>query len=166
MSSDADDEIVYGLEDWEPELKDRLDERLDALGIDFAWEGPDLVVAEADAERVEAVLDELEDEDEDRSEDLPEAAEDEAPYEALGDLYVAADRLKDAPDDPELASAFEDAAAAIDGAKPPYGVSDPEWARITELSAAVRDDLASNDADDDVVASSARVLREVLHRYV
>lgn len=164
--SDADGEVVYDLDDWEPELKDRLDERLDAMGIDFAWEGPDLVVAEADAERVEALLDELEDEAEDRSDDLPEPADDEAPYEALADLYLAADRLEDAPDDPDAVAAFVDALAAVDGARPPYGVSDPEWARITELAAAVRAALEPGGAGDDAVASSARALRDLLHRYV
>ena len=163
--SDGGDEVVYELDDWEPELLEQLTDALGRNAIPFSWEeNRNLVVRERDSERVEDLLDEIE---------YPEALDDEdtealageVPYERVSDLFVAADRLMRAPEDVALAGELELAARAVEGGRAPYGLAPEEWVRITELASAVRGDLAG-DADADVIAIDARTLRDLLRRFV
>ena len=165
--NDGGDEVVYELDDWEPELLEQLTDALARNAIPFSWEeNRNLVVRERDSDRVEDLLDEIEYPDElDESEDGEEAPADEVPYERMSDLYVAADRLMNAPDDVAVAGELELAALAVEGGQAPFGVAPEEWARITELAAGLRADLAGG-ADADVVALDARTLRDVLRRFV
>src|SRR5438093_915484 len=56
-----DDEVVYELAEWEPDLRVLLGRALDEEAIPHTWEGDgDLVVRAGDGDRVEAILDELE----------------------------------------------------------------------------------------------------------
>jgi hypothetical protein len=155
VAAPAGDDVVYELDDWEPDLLDRLEGRLVAEGIAFGWEeNRNLVVGEADADRVDDILDQLED---DPSEEVP--------YEAVSDLFVAADRLLHAPDDVTLAGQLVQAAHAVEATAAPFGVAPEEWARIKGLAAAVRHDL-DHEATDEAIAADARALREILARYV
>ena len=164
--SDGGDEVVYELDDWEPELLEELAQALARNAIPYSWEdNRNLVVRERDSDRVDDLLDEIEYPDElDESEDGDEAPADEVPYERMSDLYVAADRLMHAPDDVAVAGELELAALAVEGGQAPF-VAPEEWARITELAAGLRADLAGG-ADADVVALDARTLRDVLRRFV
>ena len=143
----------------------QLTDALARNAIPFSWEeNRNLVVRERDSDRVEDLLDEIE---------YPEALDDEdtealageVPYERVSDLFVAADRLMHAPEDVALAGELDLAARAVEGGRAPYGLAPDEWVRITELAAALRDDLAG-DADADVIALDARTLRDLLRRVV
>ncbi len=175
---DQDDEVVYELDDWEPDLLEDLQSRLARHGIHHSWEdNRNLVVREADSERVEALLDEVEqsrdadvasydDDGDDFDDDTDNGSiDDEEGYTAMSDLFVAADRLVHAPSEPAQTKDLIRAVSAMEAIAAPYGLSPEEWARIRGLAAAVRDDLTGG-AEDDVIVGDAKGLREVLRRYV
>ncbi len=175
--------IVYELNDLTPDQRGTIELRLQADSIEHQWETPtgadvevsyepgepwavasDLVVGEKDEETVDAILDEI---------DNPDALEavaaegddDEAVYAVMGQLYVAADRLKDDPDDLALAGEFFDAADAAGSIEPPFGIEPEVWRRVQELAREVSSSIEAEE-DDEVVAANAQRLRDVLFTYV
>lgn len=182
----ASDVIVYELDEWTPDQRGALEQRLVADDIQHHWETPegadvqesyepgnpwivgtDLVVGEQDEETVDALLDELE---ESGGADTiaavaDDGSDDEANYQVMSGLYVAADRLKDDPDDLALAGEFFDAADAARTISVPFGIDSEVWRRVLELSSEVTRALEQED-DDEVVAGHAQRLRDVLFGYV
>jgi hypothetical protein len=152
-AGDRDQEVVFELTEWGDEFRAAVAKVLDERGVAHDWEGTDLVVDEEDADLVDAILDELEAtplEDVVELDDAPPPAANEATYDDISALYLAADRLVHAPDDPDVDAAFREAAERVAGTSAPYGVGDREWTRI----------LAA--IDDD----TARALRDLLRPYV
>ncbi len=168
QSAEAD-EAVYDLADWGQQDRNQLELLLTGAGIIHRWEvGTDLVVLEVDADRVDALLDEVEgaaavpplpssDDDED--------VDDEATYTVMSNLFVAADKLQKDPADAAAAGDFFIAADAAAVTPPPFGIDRPEWQQVQEVAASLAAALES-DVDDDVVARDASTLRAMLARYV
>ena len=184
--------VVYELGDWTEEQRGELDQRLQGEGIPHQWEtsegedtdpdldpvdpwalGTDLVVGETDEEAVDRLLDDVEHPDEltavgETEGDVDgEAAadEDEANYNVMSHLYVAADRLKDDPADLALAGEFFDAADAARGISVPFGIYLDVWNKVIELAGAISVAL-EEEAEDDVVRARAKELRDLLFTFV
>ena len=181
---DGDDVIVYELNDWTAEQRGSLDLRLEAEGIERQWEMPDgddvvedyspgkpwevatdLVVGELDEEVVDALLDEIEAGGEELPAETGDGRDDEVVYHVMSDLYVAADRLKNDPDDLALAGEFFDAADAVRATDAPFGIDGEVWRRVQALSTELCEAL-EGEADDDVVRGYAQTLRDILFSYV
>jgi hypothetical protein len=178
--------IVYELDEWTADQRGALEQRLLGEEIQHQWEmadgadvqegyepgnpwevATDLVVGEQDEEAVDAMLDEIESP---HALEVAAAADDdgtddEANYAVMSNLYVAADRLKDDPDDLALAGEFFDAADAAASIPPPFGIDSEVWRRVQELAGEVSRSLENED-DDEVVAANAQRLRDVLFGYV
>ena len=169
LGQNDEDEVLYELADWAPQQRVLLGNALTAAGILHLWEEGDLVVNQADEERVEAMLDEMEGAEVLQVDDERGLDEDDdgglAAQEAMGELFVAADRLMHEPDDLNLAGDLVEAAETVNQLAAPYGIDPGAWVQIGELASVVRDSVATG-ADTDVVARDARTLREVLRRYV
>lgn len=174
------EEVVYELDDWPVGARVQVTSTLIERGIGCRWEpGLTLVVAAADEEPAEQVLDDVEDAGLDGEWDEDDAlpgdaalevdegseADDDVAHAAMGDLFVAADRLMHEPDDDLVAAELGAAAALVDDSPPPYGIDPELWDRVRELAAAVLADLAEG-ADEEAVARDARVLRDVLRPWV
>ncbi len=175
------DEVVYELDDWPVDARVQLTSTLIERGIACRWEpGLALVVSASDEEGTEAVLDEVEaagiddgwDDDDgglppdpDLELEEDEGADDDVAQAAMGDLFVAADRLMHEPADDLVAAELAAAAAIVDDSAPPYGIDPELWDRIRALAAVVLADL-DEDLDEDAVAGDARTLREVLRPWV
>jgi hypothetical protein len=84
--------------------------------------------------------------------------------EALGDLFVAVDRLAHAVDNPVVQAEFEEAATALDALPVPFGFEAQVWDRIRMLAAALIEELDAG--SDDVIGTQAKALRDVLRQYV
>lgn len=181
---EGSDVIVYELDDWSAEQRGALELRLKAAQIEHQWELPDgdeveagyepgqpwdvatdLVVGEQEEERVDALLDEIEHPDALEAVDGDDGQDDEALYEVMSHLYVAADRLKDDPDDLVLAGEFFDAADAAKDSAIPFGIEEGVWRRVQELASEVTIAIEQEE-DDAVVAEAAQRLRDVLFSYV
>ncbi|HEX4978733.1 MAG TPA: hypothetical protein VFV35_01590 [Acidimicrobiales bacterium] len=172
--------VVYELGDWTEEQRGALELRLNAEGVEHQWEAPtgadvragydpgqdtaidsDLVVGEQDEELVDRLLDE---------DEFPEAlvpasedggGNDEADYEVMSHLYVAADRLKDDPSDLAVIGDFFDAADAASAIEAPFGVDGEVWRHVQRLGSEIAR-LLEEEANDDVVQARSQELRDIL----
>ncbi|HZN15805.1 MAG TPA: hypothetical protein VFB78_16170 [Acidimicrobiales bacterium] len=164
------DEVVYDLSDWSTGDRSQLEQLLTSGEIIHRWEvGTDLVVLEANADAVELLLDEVE-----AAGAVPPLAaiddeaddgDDEAVYQVMSDLFVAADRLQKDPSDAANAGDFYVAADAVAVTPAPFGIDRLEWQQVQELAASLATAMES-DIDDDVLARDASALRSLLSRYM
>ena len=167
FADDDAEHLVYELSDWDGGRRAELAARLMAEGIahDFDEAG-DLVVLEADEERVDALVDAIEYPDQ-----LGEADDDPGgldAVEALSALFVAADRLVHSPADSEGVVGAVDASLAAEAMALPFGFAPAVWEELLERAAALRRLLETDDevVDDDAVVEAATRLRAALRNYV
>ena len=127
--------VALEIEGLDAEGHVELDARLLASAVPHAWDDEgDLIVAEADEDRVLAIIGEVLDGPGDDGDGL-------AAQEALSALYVAVDRLVKNPHDRKLATAYVRAADGIDVLGVPYGFAAGDWdalvAEVELVAAAV-----------------------------
>lgn len=186
-----DDEVtLFELDEWSPEERGRLELLLRANGIVHDWEAADsgeaagalppgyaagrqldiwlrhstLVVAVADEETVEDLLDQVEFPDQlDAVDD--DGADDEAAFEVLAGLFEAADRLMHEPDDAGVVGEFVVAATAAGDQPPMYGIEAAWWSEVQGKAAAIVGGIDGTLSEDEISAR-ARDLREQLRAYV
>jgi hypothetical protein len=159
------EELIYELPDWLPEERAQLSLVLDRAGIPYEWEDSDLVVAEPDESRVESLFDEVERAPaEGGLPAAPEGVDDEAEYQALSDLFGAADRLASDPEDKRKQSELLDAASAVSDWPAPFGMTDDQWWQIRSRARAARDSIEAD--DDGAIEQNAAVLRDLLRGFV
>lgn len=156
----AEDEVAYDLADWLPEQRQSLTARLEADGIAARWDLDEVVVAEADADVTEELIDEI-----DHPDALPLEDEDgSGGGDVLSALYVASDVLAGDPENGtavvELLEAAEVAAEAV-----PYGLDGETWRQIRTTTDELADLLGEGGSDDEV-AATARRLRDLVRSLV
>lgn len=158
-----EDEVDYDLGEWEAAERSAATVALLEVDIPYRWEQDLVLVVPAVAEEeVDLLLDELEE-----VEELEEAEPDggDLAHEAMGDLFVAADRLQHDPLDERMAAEVLMAAGTVSVSGPPYGIERPVWRQIQGLASTLATDLEEA-ADEDTVAAGARALREYLRDLV
>lgn len=169
----GEDEIEYSVADWEPGDRIFLRNALVERGVLWRWEpGPVLVVDERDESVVESVLDDLDAAEggvppaEDGVVDGDEAAveDDVRAHEAMGDLFVAANRLARTPDSAPLVAEVDRLATFVGRTRAPYGVDPKLWEDVRQLSRGVAE--AGQSTDADAVQETAENLRDLLRDYV
>ncbi len=169
LLSGGDPAVEYEFEDWEAEDRAAATEAFTAKVVPFRWE-PGLIMAvaahrEADAD---AILDELEEAADTDEGALPEAldewGEGEDAFEALGDLYDAADRLFHTPTGTTAANDLREAAANVRGSPPPFGFNPVLWKTAGELATQL-ERLLTDGSNDDIRAG-AEALRDVLAEHI
>lgn len=163
----GEDEVDYDLGEWQTAERASATAGLVEAEIPYRWE-PDLVlvvpaVAEDEVDLLLDELDEVEELDEDDGGDG--AGGGAVAQEAMGDLFVAADRLQHDPLDERMAADLLMAAGTVGVAGPPYGIERPVWRQIQGLASALATDLEEA-ADEETVAADARALREYLRDLV
>jgi hypothetical protein len=173
-----DDQLAYDLSEWPPEDRAIATTQLVELGVPYRWEDYLVLVVPAAVEaEFDALLDEIEENaageepvaDADPSED--DVGEDdggEAAAGAMGDLFVAADRLQHGVYDAGKVLGFLEAADAVITSLPPYGIEQAVWERFQDDASdlvAVLDTSTEGDDDPDVI-EAARALRDSLRPYI
>jgi hypothetical protein len=186
LDPDAD-QVVYEISGWTDDQRTDLEAALLAEGVPHGIdENGDLVVLEADEERVEPILDRVDMEDvltAEKVESDGEPATDAAPSSATGEgaseedglaaqeamsaLFITSDRLIKDPDGRDDIARLAEATDRAEALPLPYGFSPAVWDDIKAKAGALRDLLAGDhDSDIDVVTDAARVLRQTLRQYV
>jgi hypothetical protein len=163
-NGDDRDEVVYELDDWLPEERAELGLLLERDGIPYGWEGTDLIVSDADEDRVEPLLDEV-DHDAGILVGAPEGGDDEEEYQVLSDLFGAADRLAGDPEDRSKRRDVVDAAGEVADWPTPIGMTDEQWWQVRSRVRAVSESIDEG-AEPDVVASNAASLSELLRGFL
>lgn len=169
MLAPSEDEVGYELTDWSVTDRGPVTAALIEAGIPYRWEpGLVLVVPEAAEEQVDGLMDELETEavEAEAGEEADAGADGgEEAQAAMSDLFVASDRLKDAPSDDGVRDELREASSAVGACLPPYGIERRVWRKIQEQASAVVTGF-DDGADDEAVAADARALRDVLREFV
>lgn len=162
----TEDEVQYDLGEWEVAERSGATAALLEADIPYRWEPHLVLVVPAVAEdEVDLLLDELDDVEE-LDDDADGSADGGAEaQQAMGDLFVAADRLHHEPTDSRMIVEALEAEAIVAESLPPYGVERPVWRQIQALASTLAADL-EEDADTETVAASARALREYLRDLV
>jgi len=156
------DQVAYDLSEWDDDHIAILVDEMDAAEISHAWDGDELYVYAEHEQAVDDLFDRV-------SHPHELAVEDDdgtAGGMLLGDVFVAADRLRNDPDDREGTTALVDLDKALDPEQPPYGLGKPEWAHLCERVAALRVLLEADKLDEEAVIESATDLRTALRPYV
>lgn len=169
-SGSAEEEVQYDLGEWQMNERTAATTALLEVDIPYRWEEDLVLVVPAVAEEeVDVLLDELEDVEElDADGDAAtngSADGGEEAQAAMGDLFVAADRLQHDPADDRMAVDALEAATTVAACPPPYGIERPVWRQIQGLASALAADLEEA-ADEETVAADARALREYLRDLV
>lgn len=170
-----EDEVQYDLLEWEMAERCAATTVLLEADIPYRW-GADLIlvvpaVAEPEVDHLLDELGDLEDADADADADADQGEDDEAPdggeeaQTAMGDLFVAADRLQHDPADARMAADAMEGATTVAACGPPYGIERPAWRQIQGLAEKLATGLEEA-ADEDTVAADARALREYLRDLV
>lgn len=149
-------QVAFDLAELSTEELDELDARLYADGVVHAWtEELELLVPEAAAEAVEAVIDEIINPDDDV--DLLAAAGGIVLQDRLSALYVAVDKLVKDPLGAKQVARFLAASEGVGELGVPYGLAGDEWTSflgtVDDLRTVVQSDPA--DALDDIDAHHA-----------
>jgi hypothetical protein len=157
------DELVYELVDWSPEMRNQLSLVLEREGIAYDWEGTDLIIAAALEAQVDDLIDQME-----QGTELAASTgdgDDEANYNVLSDLFLAADRLAADPSDLALCGDLADAAGPAQAMAAPFGVDETAWNRIQDTLRSALEAIET-EAPDEVVATNAASWRDLLRGYV
>jgi hypothetical protein len=167
LGGDDDEQVVYDIGDWDESRRAELGAQLEAEGIAHGFdEDGDLVVLATDEERVDEILDAVENPD--QLEPVPDSADALDAVETVGALFVAADRLKNDPSDSEGTIAAADAARALSGMRAPFGFAPALWTELVEQATELRRLLETETeiVDDEAVVQAATRLRAALRPYV
>jgi hypothetical protein len=162
-----EDQVVYDIADWDAARRAELAAQLDAAGIAHGFdEDGDLVVLAADEDRVDEIVDAVENPD--QLDPEPDRAGALDAIETVGALFVAADRLKNDPSDSEGTIAAADASRAMAAMGPPFGFAPPVWEDLVSQAGELRRLLETEEevVDDDAVVAAAAKLRSALRPYV
>lgn len=169
LLDDDAEQVVYDLADWETDRRTELDGRLESEGIAHAFdETGDLVILAADEDRVDGIVDAIEFPDQLDADHGADAVGGLDAVEALGGLFVAADRLVHDPSDTEGTLAAVDTARALASMPTPFGFAPPVWTDLLDRAGELRT-LLETDAeivDDEAVHDAATRLRSALRPYV
>ena len=144
--SSTEDEIVYDLDEWPHDEREELTRRLERGGVPYRWEDDDtLVIASRDEVLVETLLDQVEQHAPD-GDDLAGDGDDEVDGELLGELFLAADRLKDQPLDADGLAGLLAVLGEAEPTKPPFGVNRSLWAGALGRAEAIAAVLTGSEA--------------------
>jgi hypothetical protein len=148
---------VYELPDWLPDQRAELEVRLSASGIDFEWDGDDLLLPAEREDDVDAVFDGIvgaggdDDSDEER-------------YRALTELFASTGRLAADPADVDRQEAVRDWAGIV-GGSPLLGMDEIDWFRIMSKLRTLLGVL-DGDRDIDALGDLAQEMHELLRTVV
>ncbi|MGH9139299.1 MAG: hypothetical protein ACRD0G_20000, partial [Acidimicrobiales bacterium] len=161
------EQLLYDLSDWHVDQRADLARRLVEAGIPHVFdEHGDLIVADEQEERVDAIVDAVDFPDQLPADDTRDENA-EAAVEAVHSLFVAADRLVHDPDDTQGVLAADEATSIVESSGPPFGIGTRSWDEVVEKSKALRDLLATEGyVDGEDVVQAAQALRTALRPLV
>jgi hypothetical protein len=156
-AEEADDEqVAYDLTDWDDDSCIQLLDALSSEEIPYALDGDELLVASPDEARVDEIVDAL---------TTPGATltlGGPASFEAMSELFVAADELSHDPFDKGATGALVRGARAAAQASTPYGMEAAWWDGVVARAGALADLVETADPDPDQIGDLAAALRNEL----
>ena len=156
------EEVAYDLADWSPQQRDELVAALAAEGVVARLEDTELVVAEADADLAEELIEDV---------DAPDALDaedddgDDAAARVLSSLYVTSDVLVGDPDSSAAVLELLESVEAAGSLPLPYGLDGDQWAALLRAAEDLAD-LLGEGGEGPEVSAAARLLRDAVYPLV
>ena len=162
--------VVYEVGEWPVGLQSQLADELAAADIAYEWdERGDLVVAEADEDRVESVLADLPDPDESQI----SSDDGVAVHELLDSVFMSSDRLARNGADASGTLQLVEAADVVEQLALPFGFEPAQWRTFVGRVLELRDALGGQGGEDgtespsdEEVAELAAGVRDLVRQYV
>ncbi len=155
------EKVAYDLSQWTDDQREGVVDVLCDAGIPHGWDGDELYVHEIDEQRVDELLSSITD---------PEApatgGDGTAAADAMGELFVAVDRLMHDPQDHEGTLSLIDATRMAAGAGVPYGIDATLWSEVLASAADLASLVERSSPDEDAVIDRATALRDRLRPLV
>ncbi len=157
-------QVAYDLTSWDALGREQLFASLEDEAVPYGIDGEELFVHEIDEQRVDELIDAIvspegggddDDDSDDPSGGVPEA---------MGELFVAADRLARDPGDAEGTLGL--IAAVRHPGPTPYGMDGVWWDSVVAKAGVLVELRDADEPDDDAVADAATELRDALRPYV
>jgi len=160
-ADDEDDEhVAYDLTDWDDDSCVALLEALATEEIPYGLDDDELIVTGADEERVDEIIAAI---------TTPGATltlGGPASFEAMSELFVAADELSHDPDDGGATASLVAGARAAATSSVPYGLEAAWWDGVVARAGALADLVESPTPDHEQVVDLASALRNELRPYI
>ncbi len=157
--------VVYEMAGWTAEQQTMLSARLGAQGIPHEFDqNGDLVLHAEDEDRIEALLDEIEQGalEAGDGEDDPVDLDGLDVNQVLSSLFDASDRLRKNARDANGVLKFLDHAPVVARMRMPFGFDRSAWGAIVDQVRSVVDLLEDDVSDDAEIEQRAQALRDVL----
>lgn len=155
-----DEQVGYDLTDWDDDSCLRLLDTMAAEAIPYGFDGDELLVAAVDEARVDEIVAAI------TTPGATLSAGGPASFEAMNELFVAADELVHDPDDRGAIAALVRGARAAAGASAPYGTDPGWWDGVVAQAGALADLVESLNPDGDHVIGVATSLRDGLRPFI
>jgi len=155
-----DEQVAYDLTEWDDDACLRLLDALAADTIPYGLDDDELMVASSDEKRVDEIVAAL------TTPGATLTVGGPASFEAMSELFIAADQLAHDPDDKDGTAALVRGARAAAGASAPYGMEAGWWDGVVARAGALADLVESPGPDGDQVADLATSLRDEIRPYI
>lgn len=156
----VDEQVLYDLTDWDDESCIGLLDALATESIPYELDGDEMLIAALDEARVDEIVAAL------TTPGVTLTAGGPASFEAMSELFIAADELSHDPDDKGASSSLVRGARAAAGASPPYGMEAGWWDGVVARAGALADLVESPSADRDHLVELASGLRNELRPFI
>jgi hypothetical protein len=159
--ADEDEEqVAYDLSEWDDDACLALLDALAADTIPYGLDGDELFVAAVDEERVDEIVAAL------TTPGATLTVGGPASFEAMSELFIAADELSNDPDDKGATRSIVEGARAAAGASAPFGTDPGWWDGVVARAGALADLVESPNADPEHVVELATAIRTELRPYI
>jgi hypothetical protein len=153
---DEDEQVAYDLTDWDDDSCVSLLDALASEEIPYGLDGDELVVNAEDEARVDEIVAALTTPGATLTRGGP------ASFEAMSELFVAADELSHDPDDGGATASLVAGARAAAVSRAPYGMDAAWWDGVVARAGALADLVESPNPDHEQVIDLAAALRNEL----
>ena len=159
-TDDEDEQVAYDLSEWDDDSCVQLLDALATEEIPYALDDDELIVTGTDEARVDEIVAAL---------TTPGATlmlGGPASFEAMSELFVAADELSHDPDDGSATTSLVAGARAAAGSTVPYGLDAAWWDGVVARAGALADLIEAPNPDHEQVVDLAAALRNELRPFI
>ena len=157
---DEQEQVAYDLSEWDDDTCLALLDALSADTIPYGLDGNELLVDATDEARTDEIIAAL------TTPGAKLTVGGPASFEAMSELFVAADELSNDPDDKGATRSIVSGARAAAGASAPYGTDPGWWDGVVARAGALADLVETPNADPEHVVELATAIRTELRPYI
>jgi hypothetical protein len=155
-----EEQVAYDLADWDDDTCVALLDALAADAIPYGLDDDELFVGAVDEARVDEIIAAL------TTPGATLTAGGPASFEAMSELFIAADELHNDPDNKGATAALVRGARDAANTTAPFGMDAGWWDGVVARAGALADLVETPNADPDQIADLAEALRTELRPYI